>query len=213
MAQKDIVYNYLVNKYEKGTPIFLSDVDIPEMKAVSVRQQINKLVKNGQIKRFDTGIYYLPQESIFLSGSSLSVDEVIRRKYLLEKGESCGYVGGIVFANRIGLTTQVPGKYEIYTNKATTDLRETSMAGISIIIRRPYVKINENNVKVLQFLDLLKEVSDISELIGRELRDRLLEYMKRSGIAFSTIEPYLRYYPDRIYKNMYEAGLLYGVSA
>ena len=213
MAQKDIVYNYLVNKYEKGTPIFLSDVDIPEMKAVSVRQQINKLVKSGQIKRFDTGIYYLPQESIFLSGSSLSVDEVIRRKYLLDKGESCGYVGGIVFANRIGLTTQVPGKYEIYTNKATTDLRETSMAGISIIIRRPYVKINENNVKALQFLDLLKEVSDISELIGRELRDRLLEYMKRSGIAFSTIEPYLRYYPDRIYKNMYEVGLLYGVSA
>lgn len=213
MAQKDIVYNYLVNKYEKGTPIFLSDVDIPEMKAVSVRQQINKLVKSGQIKRFDTGIYYLPQESIFLSGSSLSVDEVIRRKYLLDKGESCGYVGGIVFANRIGLTTQVPGRYEIYTNKATTDLRETSMAGISIIIRRPYVKINENNVKVLQFLDLLKEVSDISELIGRELRDRLLEYMRRSGIAFSTIEPYLRYYPDRIYKNMYEVGLLYGVSA
>lgn len=213
MAQKDIVYNYLVNKYEKGTPIFLSDVDIPEMKAVSVRQQINKLVKSGQIKRFDTGIYYLPQESIFLSGSSLSVDEVIRRKYLLDKGESCGYVGGIVFANRIGLTTQVPGRYEIYTNKATTDLRETSMAGISIIIRRPYVKINENNVKVLQFLDLLKEVSDISELIGRELRDRLLEYMRRSGIAFSTIEPYLRYYPDRIYKNMYEVGLLYSVSA
>lgn len=53
------------------------------------------------------------------------MDEVIRRKYLMDGDDCCGFVSGIMFANRIGLTTQVPGVYEICTNKATTDYRET----------------------------------------------------------------------------------------
>ena len=213
MALMNNVYRYITSNYQPNEPIFLSELKIPDMKAVSVRQQMKKLMESGQIKRFDIGIYYIPKESMFRSGSTLSVDEVIRKKYLADGENCCGYVGGILFANQLGLTTQVPGAYEIYTNKATTEYRETHIAKLRVILRKPYCEINERNVATLQFLDLLKEIVDISEIDGEELTNRLISYMKKKSIGFESMRTFLPYYPERIYKNMYEVGLLNGVFA
>ena len=88
MVLMNDVYRYIENNYQLNEPIFLSELNIPGMKAVSVRQQLKKLTESGRLKRFDTGIYYIPKKSMFRSGSTLSVDEVIRRKYLTD-GENC----------------------------------------------------------------------------------------------------------------------------
>ena len=213
MALMNDVYSYIEKNYRPNEPVFLSELNIPGMKAVSVRQQMKKLTESGQLKRFDTGIYYIPKKSMFRSGSTLSVDEVIRRKYLADGENCCGYVGGILFANQLGLTTQVPAVYEIYTNKATTEYRETELANLRVILRKPYCTIDEKNVATLQFLDLLKEIVDVSEVDGEELTNRLIGYMKKKSIGFESMRPFLPYYPERIYKNMYEVGLLNGVSA
>ena len=213
MALINEVYEYIENKYKPNEPIFLAELDIPDMKPVSVRQQMKKLTEEGRLKRFDAGIYYIPKKSMFRSGSTLSIDEVIRKKYLQDGVTRCGYVGGILFANQLGLTTQVPALYEVYTNKATTEYRETKLANLRVILRKPYCEIDTENAETLQFLDLIKEVVDISEVDGEELTKRLLGYMKKKNIGFESMKPFLPYYPDRIYKNMYEVGLLNGVSA
>ena len=212
MAQVDTVYEFLRQNYSDNEPIFLSDLSIPGMKDVSVRQQLKKLPIDGRLKRFDTGIYYFPKKSMFRSGSVLSVEEVIKKKYLLDGTRRCGYMSGMLFANQIGITAQVPMVYEVYTNKATTDYRETQLANLRVILKKPYVVIDEQNADTLQFLDLLKEIVDVSELDGKELTERLLDYMKKKKIVFETMKQYLSYYPERIYKNMYEVGLLNGVS-
>ncbi len=213
MTQLDKVYEYLRQNYAENEPIFLADIRMPEMKDVSVRQQLKKLTTDGRLKRFDTGIYYLPKASMFVSGSALSIEEVINKKYLADGSERCGYVSGMLFANQLGITTQVPMVYEVYTNKATTEYRETQLANLRVILKKPYVKVTSQNASVLQFLDLLKEISNISEVEGKELTDRLLEYMRKKDISFDSMKEYLSYYPERIYKNMYEVGLLNGVSA
>lgn len=213
MEQVNKVYNYLENNYQTNEPIFLSELNIPGMKPVAVRQQIKKLTESGQLKRFDTGIYYIPKKSMFRSGSALSVDEVIKRKYLQDGARLCGYIGGILFANRLGLTTQVSGIYEVYTNKATTEYREVQLANLRVILRKPYCEIDEENAATLQFLDLLKEIRDVSEVDGEELTNRLITYMKKKKIGFESMRRFLPYYPERIYKNMYEVGLLNGISA
>lgn len=213
MTLMDDVYSYIENSYQPNEPVFLSELKIPGMTAVSVRQQMKKLTEAGKLKRFDTGIYYIPKKSMFRSGSALSVDEVIRKKYLTDEKGCCGYVSGIMFANRLGLTTQVPGVYEITTNKATTEYRETKLADLRVIIRKPCCKINEKNATTLQFLDLMKDVTDVSELDGAELKKRLFSYMEEMNIEFENMKEYLPYYPDRIYRNMYKAGLLHGISS
>lgn len=212
MAQIDEVYSYLLENYGRNEPIFLSELTISGMKPVSLRQQIKKLTEDGRLKRFDTGIYYLPQKSMFRFGSMLSPDEVIRKKYLIDGDGRCGYLSGLLFANQLGLTSQVPTVYEVYTNKATTDYRDTTLGSLRVIIRRPYVEVNDDNANVLQFLDLIKEVCDISELDGAELTDRLIGYMTVNGLSFDMLQKYFPYYPDRIYRNMYEVGLLNGIA-
>ena len=212
MGQIDEVYSYLQEKYIQNEPILLSEINIPGLKPVSLRQQLKKLTEDGRLKRFDTGIYYLPKKSMFHFGTMLSPDEVIRKKYLMDGESSCGYLSGLMFANQLGLTTQVPMAYEVYTNKATTDYRDTTLGSLRVIIRRPYIEVNDSNVSALQFLDLLKEVSDISELDREELTERLTGYMKISGLSFDTLQQYFPYYPDKIYRNMYEVGLLNGVA-
>ena len=212
MAQIEEVYSYLQGKYSQNEPIFLSEINIPGIKPVSLRQQLKKLTEDGRLKRFDTGIYYLPKKSVFRFGSMLSPDDVIRKKYLIEGDSLCGYLSGMMFANQLGLTTQVPMAYEIYTNKATTDYRDTMVGSLRVIVRRPYVEVNDDNVSALQFLDLIKEISDIAELDGMELTERLTGYMKTKGLSFDKLQQYFPYYPDRIYRNMYEVGLLNGVA-
>jgi hypothetical protein len=101
---------------------------------------------------------------------------------------------------------------EVVTNKASKDYREVQLASSRVIIRKPRIAIDESNYIVLQFLDLMKDIDVISEITGEELSDQLLSYMKKINLRFSDIAGFLQYYPDKIYKNLYEAGLLYGVS-
>jgi hypothetical protein len=211
MTQIDEVYNYIKENYKQNEPIFLSDLNTLKIKSTSLRQQLMKLTEDGRIKRFDTGVYYLPKNSMFSFGSVLSINDVIEKKYLVNNTGRCGYISGMLFANQLGITTQVASVYEIYTNKATTDYRETNLGGFKVILRRPCIEINDNNVNALQFLDLMKEVSDIAELEGKQLTDKLLEYMKRNELNFDLLQQYFPYYPDKIYRNMYEAGLINGV--
>ncbi len=212
MAQIDEVYDYLKKNYDLNEPIFLSDLKIPDMKPASLRPQLKKLIEDGKLKRFDTGIYYLPKQSKFRFGSMISPDKVILKKYLLDGEKRCGYISGMMFANQLGLTTQVPMVYEVYTNKATTDYRDTTLGSVRVIVRRPNVAINDNNINALQFLDLIKEVSDVSELEGEELTNRLISYMSTVGLSFEELKQYFSFYPDKIYRNMYEVGLLNGVA-
>ena len=211
MKQLETVYSFLKERYKDNEPIFLSDLSIAGMKEVAVRQQLKKLVEEGRLKRFDTGIYFIPKKSMFKSGSTLSVDEVIRKKYIVDGNGRCGYVCGILLANKLGLTTQVPMAYEVCSNKATTNYRDTQIAVIPVIHIKPYVEVNTNKARALQFLDLMREVIDISELEGNELTDRLIDYLKKKNMGFESLKPYLKFYPDKIYKNMYEAGLLNGM--
>ncbi len=208
MTQSDILFEKIKSKYNENEPIFLTDIDF-----TSLRQQMKRLTEEGKLKRFDAGIYYIPKKSIFRSGSTLSLESVLKKKYLLDDNNRCGYIGGMLFANKIGLTTQVPSIYELTTNKATTDYRETRLANFRIIIKRPCVTVNNDNVVILQFLDLMKEVLNIAEVQGTALTQRLLNYLRAKGLSFNVLKPYLSYYPDRIYKNMFEVGLLNGISA
>lgn len=208
-----MLYEYLKEQYGENEPIMISDICIEGITKNTLRQQIKKLTDAGLLKRYDTGIYFIPKKSIFKSGSQLSIDKVITSKYLRDMQETCGYVSGITFANQLGLTTQVSMMYEIVTNKATKDYRETSLAKTKIVLRKPRTRISEENYRILQFLDLIKEIDQIAEVSGDELTRRLLFYMKGIQLSFKELKDYLEFYPDRIYKNLYETGLLHGISA
>lgn len=204
-----MVEKYLLDNYKENEPIFLADLQVDGMTRTNVRQQIKKLTDTGKVKRFDNGIYFLPKKTIFKSGSQLAPEKVLECKYLRDKDERCGYVSGLMFFNQMGLTTQVPMMYEVVSNKATNDYRETSLAKSRVIVRKPKVPVTEKNYKALQFLDMLKDVDVYSEVTGKPLQDRLYRYMDDANLSISEMEPYFAYYPDKLYKNLVETRVIY----
>ena len=205
----ETLYEYLLDNYKENEPIFLADLQVDGMTRTNVRQQIKKLTDTGKVKRFDNGIYFLPKKTIFKSGSQLAPEKVLECKYLRDKDERCGYVSGLMFFNQMGLTTQVPMMYEVVSNKATNDYRETSLAKSRVIVRKPKVPVTEKNYKALQFLDMLKDVDVYSEVTGKPLQERLYRYMDDAHLSISEMEPYFAYYPDKLYKNLVETRVIY----
>lgn len=205
----ETLYEYLLDNYKENEPIFLADLQVDGMTRTNVRQQIKKLTNTGKVKRFDNGIYFLPKKTIFKSGSQLAPEKVLECKYLRDKDERCGYVSGLMFFNQMGLTMQVPMMYEVVSNKATNDYRETSLAKSRVIVRKPKVPVTEKNYKALQFLDMLKDVDVYSEVTGKPLQDRLYRYMDDANLSISEMEPYFAYYPDKLYKNLVETRVIY----
>ena len=205
----ETLYEYLLDNYKENEPIFLADLQVDGMTRTNVRQQIKKLTDTGRVKRFDNGIYFLPKKTIFKSGSQLAPEKVLECKYLRDKDERCGYVSGLMFFNQMGLTTQVPMMYEVVSNKATNDYRETSLAKSRVIVRKPKVPVTEKNYKDLQFLDMLKDVDVYSEVTGKPLQERLYRHMDDAHLSISEMEPYFAYYPDKLYKNLVETRVIY----
>lgn len=207
------LYEYLVQNYGVSKPIFLSDIKIEGMTNVNLRQQMKKLHDLGKIRRLDSGIYFVPVKVNSHIEFQPSIEKVIEQKYLIDKNKCCGYISGLLFANQLeGLEVQTPTVYEIVTNKATKHFRETSLADIKIIIRKPRNTVTEENYKILQFLDLIKDIDIFCEAIDNNAKDCIIKYMKKVMLEFTMLEPYLSDYPDKIYKNMYQLGLLQGTS-
>ena len=198
-----------IEKYKENEPFFLSDIQIEGMTGNNVRQQLKKLTDVGKIKRFDKGIYYLPKKSIFKSGTRPTLEKVLEYKYLQNNNKRCGYITGLLFFNQLGLTTQVPMQYEIVSNRATNNYRETTLAKSRVIIRKPKINVTEKNYVALQFLDMLKDIDVYSEISGTDLQKRLYQYMNNIGLKISDLEPYFSYYPDKLYKNLVETRVIY----
>ena len=104
---KTMLYEYLRATYMQNEPIFVSDIRLP-VSDVNLRQMFKVLCDLGKIRRFDTGIYYLPKESRLRGGVPLGADTVAKYKYISRNGRVDGYYSGYTFANQLGVTTQVP---------------------------------------------------------------------------------------------------------
>lgn len=120
----------------------------------------------------------------------------------------CGYLSGYMLVNMAGLTTQVPAVYEVVSNNVTTDYRKVMINKTRVIVRRPKVSVTNENVRILQFLDLIKDVDVYSEEEGDSLKKRMLEIMKKLDITFSALEPYLSYYTEKYIKICTKRGCL-----
>lgn len=202
-----MLYEYLQSNYSPNEPILASELQIEGINKNNLLQQLKRLTDAGKICRYGKGIYYLPAQSVFKSGTAPSAMKIIERKYL---GSGQGYITGVAFANQIGATTQMPMVYEIATNKATSSYKKLMLGGNRIVLRKPRAKVTLENCLALQLLDLLKDVDLLAESPKEELRERLLAYMRKKGLTFKALQPFLPLYPDKIYKNLYETGLLSG---
>lgn len=201
-----MLYQYLVEKYKPNEPIFVSDINLP-ISDGNLRQMFKNLCDDGLVKRFDTGVYYIPKESRLKGGVPLGADTVAKAKYISRNGNIDGYYAGYTFANQLGLTVQVPYVTEIVTNNASARVREINMKGKRIVLRKSRTKITKENCRVLQFLDLLKDIDTYIDCSAEDASERLMNYIRTESITRNDIDKYISQFPVKVYKNMYEMRL------
>lgn len=199
-----MLYDYLIENYEEGEPIFLSE--IPGNSRDYVRQEMKKLVDEGKLERLYNGVYYLSYTTILGTKGKISVDKYVDKKYLNNK--SNGYITGLQLANLYGFTTQNPSCIEVCSNEATTKQRKLNVDGRDLIVYKPVTEITDKNVSTLQFLDFMTTIDRYSELTGDEFKSKLNDYVEKEEIDFSLVKKYISLFPDRVYKNIYQGGLM-----
>lgn len=201
-----MIYDYIIQNYKNGEPIFLSE--LPGESKDYLRQGMKKLVDDGRLERLYNGVYYLPYVTILGTKGKISMDKYIEKKYLSAGGRVSGYVTGLQLANKYGFTTQNPACYEICSNEATTKQRRQTIDGNTIVVYKPVSEITERNRTALQFLDLMSVIDKYSEVSGKELTSKLKKYVDSNSVDFSVVKEYLPLYPDKVYRNIYEGGLM-----
>ena len=204
-----MLIEYLISNYEKGEPIFLTDIVVEGMTEENIRYHLKKLTDDGIICRFESGVYYLPKTDVFGEPLSLSAETVALHKYVYRRGRRVGFYSGYTLANRLGLSTQVPVKEEITSNYAPAQVREISIKNRKFVIRRPAIEVTEENAYVLQLLDCLKDIDKSAEEDMKECGKILTDYAKKHKITKELVDQFLEYYPLKIYKAIYETEVNY----
>lgn len=200
---------YLEKTYGYNEPIFISDIQLEGMNDNALRQYFKRMTKSGVLERFDTGVYYLPRASRLLKKSYLDPMKVIIRKYIKSDSEVYGYFSGATFANKIGLTTQMPAVLEIVTEKEATKGRAVSVGTQSVRLKRPAVSVTSENAGLLQFLDLVAQAEKYSELSEAETRACLQNYARKQAYGRELLFQVLPAVTGSTAKKLIKQGIIY----
>lgn len=68
--------------------------------------------------------------------------------------------------------------------------------------------ISKENKGALQFLDFMSTVDRYSEIRGEEFSEKIKEFIVRVGVDFERVKKYISLFPDRVYRNIYQGGLM-----
>ena len=200
-----MLYDYILKNYEKDEPIFLSE--LPGDSRDYVRQEMKKLVDDGKLERLFNGVYYLSYTTILGTKGKMSIDKYVDKKFIKSNGRVTGYITGIQLANMYGFTTQTPACI-VCSNEATTKQRKLCIDGRNLIVYKPITEITKENQTALQFLDLMTTIDKYSEISGNLLRMKLKEFVNILNVDFSIVKRYIALFPDRVYRNIYQGGLM-----
>ena len=202
-------YDYLLEKFGTNEPIMSNEIVFEEYSKPWIYKQLNVLVNEGKLLRFEKGVYYIPTDTVF-GKSLLNPRKVIEKKYISDGNEIVGYYSGVTFQNQLRLTTQMSNVIEIYTNNEPSRVRDVFVGNQRVLLRRARTKITDSNVAVLSFLELMNDTSPA--FIDEERKQLIRNYIETNGITRKKITEYAPAFPDKVMRNLIESEVIYSVA-
>ncbi len=200
---------YLEKTYGYNEPILISEIELENLTDNALRQYFKRMVKSGDLVRFDTGAYYLPKASRLLKKTYLDPLKVLTRKYTENGTDTYGYFSGAYFSNRLGLTTQMPAVIEIVTDKEATKGRTITVGGQNVRLKHPIMQITKENVLLLQFLDTVSTTEKYAELSQEKMTVLLKQYLRKNSFTQKQLAEVLPSVTAQTAKKLIEWRLIY----
>lgn len=202
------LYQYLLDEYGYDEPILTEQLkDELKLNPSTLRQYVKRLSDKGLLTKVQNGIYFIPKKKPMFGSAVLDTDQVVRKKFLEDRDRIIGYKSGTNFANALGLTSQTAAVETIVTNNASAAKREVNIYKKRFIIRKPRVKVNRSNYKLLQVLDLLNNYEQYSEKPLEAAKEKILTYLEDISMNEWEVKGYLSAYPIKTKLRVYELGL------
>ncbi|MCH4007160.1 MAG: hypothetical protein LKE86_08320 [Eubacterium sp.] len=192
----------LRKQYGEDKPIFLSDFEHTS----TMRAFFSRNVAAGRIERFSPGIYYFARRTEF-GKSVMPLRNIYEEKYIRRNGITFGYYSGLSFQHDIGYTEQVPNIPEITTNTEATARRILSLDGRrKLIVKKPRVKVTDENAAILPLMDLVTVES------SNEMKNKyplLYRYIQTQNLTRSELLKIIPFYPAKTAQKLIETELVY----
>jgi hypothetical protein len=119
---------------------------------------LERLQKEGAIKKISKGIFYKPEQTIF--GELKPTYSELLRPYLFENGKRIAYETGASLYNRMGLTTQVAFRIKIASRSKRININRESVIADAV---KSYAEVTDANFKILGLLDAFKDIKQIPD--------------------------------------------------
>lgn len=194
-------YNRIKENFGYDEPILASDIEamFPERSRPWIDKAIKTMVDENQIKRFSTGVYYIPRKTLF-GESLLNPQKVVVKKYIKNATETYGYVSGTALLNSLGLTTQVPNMVTVVTNHESSRGRKVAVGNQSVYVIKSNAEITRENCAALQLLEAFK-LTDLNDLDEIE-KYNLEKYIDDNNITLTMVGKYCSFFPDYVSKRV-----------
>ena len=199
----------LKSKFGVNHPIFTSEI-LEEMSDYSrprVFQLLKKAEQEQMLIKFDKGVYYIPTETRY-GKSLISVEQVIKKKYISDKEEVFGIYGGLQMQQSFMLTYQVPTAIEVVTNNETMWVRKTNLKNRSIILRKSRLPITRDNVDAYTILELFSNMDMKKYFNDASVQREVVEFIRERAIKGNDVYALVGAFPSKTTKNIMESGII-----
>jgi hypothetical protein len=134
--------------------------ELPEYASApsAVIKAVNRMVSDKHLERFAKGKFYIAKMGLL--GKRKPSDNELIRSFLYKEGRVRGYSTGLSLYNRLGLTTQIPRTITVAYNGGRQE-KDFGTIRIKTVVTR--IPIREDDIILLQYLDVLKDIKIIPD--------------------------------------------------
>ena len=199
----------LRNKFGVNQPIFTSEIleEMSEYSRPRVFQLLKKAEEDESLIKFDKGIYYIPNETRY-GKSLISVEQVVRKKYISDKDDVFGIYGGLQMKQNFLLTYQVPTAIEVVTNKETMWVRETKLKNRSIILRKSRLPITRENADAYTVLELFSNIDMRRYFDDTSVQREIVGFIREREVKGKDVYTLAGAFPSKTTRNIAESGII-----
>ena len=183
-----------IKQLPEGKTFGYDDLRIAKEDYTTAAKALERLQKEGLIKKVSKGVFYKPEKTVFGELKPEYSEQL--RPYLFENGKRIAYETGTSLYNRLGLTTQMAFRIKIASRGKRININRGSLKADGV---QSYTEVTDSNYETLGLLDAIKDVKRIPDCSVAQAVRRLSAIVK--ALSEKQTELLIKYallYPPRV---------------
>jgi len=183
-----------IKQLPEGKTFGYDDLRIAKEEYSTAAKALERLQKEGFIKKVSKGVFYKPEQTVF---GELKPDySELLRPYLFENGKRVAYETGTSLYNKLGLTTQMAFRIKIASRIKRINIKRGVLKADAV---KSYAEVNNKNYEILGLLDAFKDIKRIPDCSVSQAIKRLGAILLKLDVPkINLMIKYALVYPSRV---------------